>query len=88
MIKSTKQKQIKEYKIRDYLKPFAWTRSSNVSGFAKGTYDVVGLWHDDRGPTGNLWCDVGFYSEHQIDELLKSLGITEEQIKHYFGVKE
>ena len=68
-------------KIRDYLKPFAWTRSSNVSGFAEGTYDVVGLWHDDRGPSGSSWCDVAFYTEQQVDELLKSLGITETDLE-------
>jgi lipopolysaccharide biosynthesis protein len=73
--------------IRDYLKPFAWTRSSNVSGFAEGTYDVVGLWHNDRGPAGDSWCDVAFYTEQQVDELLKSLGITEGALEKISGRK-
>jgi hypothetical protein len=65
--------------IRQLLRPIGWTRTSNREGYLKGTYDVLAVWH--TGPEDQVWSNVGIYTEHEVEEILKKLGITEDDLK-------
>jgi hypothetical protein len=65
--------------IRQLLRPIGWTRTSNREGYLKGTYDVLAVW--PTGPEEQVWSNVGIYTEYEVEEILKKLGITEEDLK-------
>ena len=65
--------------IRQLLRPIGWTRTSNREGYLKGTYDVLAVW--PTGPEEQVWSNVGIYTEYEVEEILKKLGITEDDLK-------
>ena len=65
--------------IREILRPIGWTRTSNREGYLKGTYDVLAVW--PTGPEKQVWSNVGIYTEHEVEEILKKVGITEADLK-------
>ena len=65
--------------IRQLLRPIGWTRTSNREGYLKGTYDVLAVWQ--YGPEEQVWSNVGIYTEYEVEEILKKLGITEDDLK-------
>lgn len=69
-------------KITDYVKPIGWTRTSNLEGFLRGTYDVIALW--PRGPEKEVWSNIPFYTGAQVEEILKKCGIGEDLLEKNF----
>jgi hypothetical protein len=65
--------------IRQLLRPIGWTRTSNREGYLKGTYDVLAVWH--YGPEEQVWSNVGIYTEYEVEEILKKVGVTEADLK-------
>ena len=65
--------------IRQLLRPIGWTRTSNREGYSKGIYDVLAVW--PTGPEEQVWSNVGIYTEYEVEEILKKLGITEDDLK-------
>jgi len=65
--------------IRQLLRPIGWTRTSNREGYLKGTYDVLAVW--PTGPEKQVWSNVGIYTEYEVEEILKKVGITEDDLK-------
>ena len=65
-------------KISKYFKPVGWTKDTNRTGFLKGTYDLLSVWNygPDKVPLSNL----AVYTEIEVEEILKKLGITEEDL--------
>ena len=72
--------------IRQLLRPIGWTRTSNREGYLKGTYDVLAVWQ--YGPEEQVWSNVGIYTEYEVEEILKKVGVTEADLKKILGVKE
>jgi len=58
-------------KVRDILRPIGWTRTSNYDGYLKGTYDVLAVW--PTGPEEQVWSNIGIYTEHEVEEILRIL---------------
>ena len=65
--------------IRQLLRPIGWTRTSNREGYLKGTYDVLAVW--PTGPEEQVWSNVGIYTEYEVEEILKKVGVTEADLK-------
>lgn len=65
--------------IRQLLRPIGWTRTSNREGYLKKTYDVLAVW--PTGPEEQVWSNVGIYTEYEVEEILKKVGITEDDLK-------
>ena len=65
--------------IRQILRPIGWTRTSNREGYLKGTYDVLAVWQ--YGPEKQVWSNVGIYTEYEVEEILKKVGVTEADLK-------
>jgi hypothetical protein len=65
--------------IRQLLRPIGWTRTSNREGYLKGTYDVLAVWQ--YGPEEQVWSNVGIYTEYEVEEILKKVGVTEDDLK-------
>ena len=65
--------------IRQLLRPIGWTRTSNREGYLKGTYDVLAVWPMD--PEEQVWSNVGIYTEYEVEEILKKVGVTEADLK-------
>lgn len=65
--------------IRQILRPIGWTRTSNREGYLKGTYDVLAVWQ--YGPEEQVWSNVGIYTEYEVEEILKKVGVTSEDLK-------
>lgn len=65
--------------IRQILRPIGWTRTSNREGYLKGTYDVLAVWQ--YGPEEQVWSNVGIYTEYEVEEILKKVGVTEADLK-------
>jgi hypothetical protein len=65
--------------IRQLLRPIGWTRTSNREGYLKGTYDVLAVWQ--YGPEEQVWSNVGIYTEYEVEEILKKVGVTEEVLE-------
>jgi hypothetical protein len=45
----------------------------------KGTYDVLAVW--PTGPEEQVWSNVGIYTEYEVEEILKKVGVTEADLK-------
>ena len=65
--------------IRQILRPIGWTRTSNREGYLKGIYDVLAVW--PTGPEEQVWSNVGIYTEYEVEEILKKVGVSEEDLK-------
>jgi len=48
-------------------------------GYLKGTYDVLAVWQ--YGPEEQVWSNVGIYTEYEVEEILKKVGVTEADLK-------
>lgn len=72
--------------IRQLLRPIGWTRTSNREGYLKGTYDVLAVW--PKGPEEQVWSNVGIYTEYEVEEILKKVGITEDDLKKILELRK
>jgi hypothetical protein len=72
--------------IRQILRPIGWTRTSNRDGYLKKTYDVLAVWQ--YGPEEQVWSNVGIYTEYEVEEILKKVGVTEEDLKKILEIEK
>jgi hypothetical protein len=72
--------------IRQILRPIGWTRTSNREGYLKGTYDVLAVWQ--YGPEKQVWSNVGIYTEYEVEEILKKVGVTSEDLKKILEIEK
>jgi len=71
--------------IRQILRPIGWTRTSNREGYLKGTYDVLAVWQ--YGPEEQVWSNVGIYTEYEVEEILKKVGVTKEVLEKILEIE-
>lgn len=69
--------------ITDYIKPISWTRDTNVSGYVRGTYDVLSTWK--RGPEIEPMSNTGLYTHQQVETILELCGVSEQQLIEALG---
>ena len=69
--------------LSDYVKPVGWTKDTNLTGYLRGTYDVLAVWR--KGPEKEPLSNIGIYTTAQVEEILKKCGICQDLLEKNLG---
>jgi len=69
--------------LSDYVKPVGWTKDTNLTGYLKGTYDVLAVWR--KGPEKEPLSNIGIYTTAQVEEILKNSGVSQYLLEKNLG---
>jgi len=69
--------------LSDYVKPVGWTKDTNLTGYLRGTYDVLAVWR--KGPEKEPLSNIGIYTAAQVEEILKKCGVSQDLLEKNLG---
>ena len=69
--------------LSDYVKPVGWTKDTNLTGYLRGTYDVLAVWR--KGPEKEPLSNIGIYTTAQVEDILKRCGVSQYLLEKNLG---
>jgi hypothetical protein len=69
--------------LSDYVKPVGWTKDTNLTGYLRGTYDVLAVWR--KGPEKEPLSNIGIYTTAQVEDILKKCGVSRDLLEKNLG---
>lgn len=69
--------------LSDYVKPVGWTKDTNLTGYLRGTYDVLAVWR--KGPEKEPLSNIGIYTTAQVEDILKRCGVSRDLLEKNLG---
>ena len=75
--------EVKSKSLIDYMKPVGWTKDTNLTGYLRGTYDVLAVWR--KGPEKEPLSNIGIYTTAQVEDILKRCGVSQYLLEKNLG---
>jgi hypothetical protein len=69
--------------LSDYVEPVGWTKDTNLTGYLRGTYDVLAVWR--KGPEKEPLSNIGIYTTAQVEDILKKCGVCQDLLEKNLG---
>ena len=75
--------EVKSKSLIDYMRPVGWTKDTNLTGYLRGTYDVLAVWRS--GPEKEPLSNIGIYTTAQVEDILKRCGVSQYLLEKNLG---